>query len=108
MPIRRYRYTISYSDTFAVRNYDVSNAGQARGTVRIYNFSPEDVRLRPETRFQTEEGLIYRLQDWALVPTGDISTAYLDVEVIADHYDAQSTFMGTRGNIPSGTFLSLP
>jgi len=72
VPIRRHRYTISYTDTFTIKNYDVTNAGQATGLVRVYNFSDEDIRLRPETRLQTQDGLIYRIPDWAVIPAGDI------------------------------------
>ncbi len=79
----------------------------ATGTLTIINTSGRDWPLVEQTRFQTDDGLVYRIQQGVTVPSGGLSGAgTLDVFVVADELDANGLIIGERGNIgPSKFFL---
>lgn len=68
---------------------------RAAGTIIIYNnFSSEPQKLIANTRFQTDDGLIYRIKDAVVVPgmegSGDDATpGSLEVDVRADEVGAE-------------------
>ncbi|MBN1494837.1 hypothetical protein JW911_03840 [Candidatus Peregrinibacteria bacterium] len=79
----------------------------ATGTLKIINTSGREWPLIEQTRFQTSEGLIFRIQKSVNVPAGSISgPGSLDAYVVADEVDANGQIIGDRGNIgPSRFFL---
>lgn len=79
----------------------------ASGSLTIFNTSGKAWPLVEQTRFQTEDGLVYRIQQGVTVPAGSLSGAgTLDVFVVADELDANGLIIGERGNIgPSAFFL---
>jgi hypothetical protein len=79
----------------------------ASGTLTIINTSGREWPLIEQTRFQTDEGLVFRIQQGVTVPAGTLSgPGKLDVFVIADELDAYGQIIGDRGNIgPSKFFL---
>ena len=86
----------------------IENQGSnASGTITVYNVSGGERVLIKETRFQTEEGLVFRLQNEVTVPAGTTGNpGVLDVTVVADAVDANGGAVGDRGNIgPSRFFL---
>lgn len=108
VPIERYTYSIAFEDSFVVRNYDTDNANPAKGIIRVYNFSGESLRLRPGTRFETEEGLLYTADDWVVLDGGSPAQSYADVSVSAKYYDIHGVYIWERGNILSGLTMTLP
>lgn len=80
----------------------------ARGAITVINMSTAPWALVARTRFQTEEGLIFRTPNAVTVPAakGGIPGT-LDVAVSADEFDAYGQVIGARGNIP-GTKFFLP
>ncbi len=79
----------------------------ARGTITVINVSDNSWPLVPKTRFQTGEGLVFRLQTAVNVPAkqGD-KPGTLDVQVVADEKDVYEKVIGERGNIgPTKFFL---
>jgi hypothetical protein len=76
---------------------------KASGIITIYNnYSSEEQNLIRNTRFESPEGLIYRIQESVTVPgyTGsesNITPGSLDVEVVADEF-------GDEYNVDSATF----
>lgn len=76
----------------------------AEGTIIIYNEqSPEPVRLVTNTRFESENGLIFRINDPAIVPgystneNGDRVPGTITAEVFADD-------VGEEYNVPPSSF----
>lgn len=79
----------------------------ASGVITIINKSDHDWPLIVRTRFQTGDGLVFRLRDPVTVPpaNGD-EPGVLDVTVYADELDIYDQVIGERGNIgPSKFFL---
>jgi hypothetical protein len=80
----------------------------AQGTVTIVNTSNNAWPLIPKTRFQTADGLVFRLQTSLSVPAAaDAKTpGKIDALVIADEFDVNNQVIGDRGNIaPTQFFL---
>ncbi len=79
----------------------------ASGVVTIVNNSPNVWPLVTQTRFQTEEGLVFRLQAATTVPPSNSSgPGKIDAFVMADISDSYGAIVGERGNIgPTKFFL---
>ncbi|MEX0912978.1 MAG: hypothetical protein WDZ56_00445 [Candidatus Paceibacterota bacterium] len=75
---------------------------QATGNITIYNTGSESQRLITNTRFQTKEGLVFRIKDPAVVPAAtDGNPGSIVAEVFADE-------AGEKYNISAGTRLRVP
>ena len=80
----------------------------AYGNIRILNENPEPLTLVEGTRFQSPEGIIFRLQDSLNVPAGSSSKpGEVEVYVVADPEDSSGSPVGDRGNIGPSEF-TLP
>lgn len=79
----------------------------ARGVLTIVNLSPSPWDLAVRTRFQTNEGIVFRiLKAIRIPPARGQSPGMLDVPVVADEFDIYNQVLGNRGNIgPSKFFL---
>jgi hypothetical protein len=80
----------------------------SRGTVTVVNTGKTAWPLIAKTRFQTADGLIFRLQSPVNVPPAvdDKTPGTLEVAVIADELDAFNNVIGEKGNIaPTRFFL---
>lgn len=79
----------------------------ATGRLTIVNESGNPWPLISETRFQTDDGLVFRIKNPVTVPAaGADGPGRLDVDVVADEFDAFEQAVGERGNIePTKFFL---
>lgn len=83
----------------------------AQGFITIYNVSEDDWPLKNETRFQTEEGLIFRVKEGVFVPAKSVDAEGKEVPgtytaaVEADPFDIYDHPIGDRGNIGPATFI---
>ena len=83
----------------------------ASGELVILNTFPEERRLRPTTRFQTDTGIIFRIDDWVVLPAatldaqGAIVPGERIVTVQADEKDIYGELIGERGNITPRKFF---
>lgn len=79
----------------------------ARGRLTVFNTEPKPWPLIPNTRFQTQEGVVFRINQYLTVPAGRAGQpGSLDVDVVADEIDAYGQTIGDRGNIqPTKFFL---
>ncbi|PIR55195.1 hypothetical protein COU74_02215 [Candidatus Peregrinibacteria bacterium CG10_big_fil_rev_8_21_14_0_10_36_19] len=79
----------------------------ASGVITITNNTPTAWPLVAQTRFQTEEGLVFRLQAGTTVPaSGANGPGKIEALVVADITDSYGGIVGERGNIgPSKFFL---
>lgn len=79
----------------------------ASGVITIVNTSGNVWPLVERTRFQTDEGIVFRLQEGTTVPAANSAgPGTVDAFVVADITDAYGAIVGERGNIqPSRFFL---
>lgn len=77
------------------------------GKITIINESNHEWALKPRTRFQTAEGLVYRTSTFiAIPPATPEGFGTVEVSVTADEIDANGQAIGERGNIqPTSFFL---
>ena len=81
-------------------------ASNASGKITIINSSNNQWPLVAQTRFQTDDGLVFRIVDSVTVPpatNNGLGTA--EAFVIADQLDANGLIVGERGNIEASTFF---
>lgn len=81
---------------------------KAKGTIIVYNdYSESDQPLVKQTRFQTEDGKIYRIQESIVVPGQTASgPGSIEVEVVADEAGDEYNIDLTDFTIPG--FKDLP
>ncbi len=83
-----------------------SDASNASGVLTISNTTANDWPLVASTRFQTDEGIVFRLPNAVTVPAATATgPGTLEAFVKADPYDALGQIVGERGNIPPSYFF---
>jgi len=93
--------TIAFSSTGKI--FKGTNAS---GRLTIYNMFTEERPLIPRTRFQTPDGIVFRIQDYVTVPGArGGSPGKIEVNVVADEVDAYGNIVGERGNIGPSKFI---
>lgn len=92
----------------------IFTGSSASGWINVYNESAGDWLLIGGTRFQTDDGVVFRIPQQISVPgaveneEGEIVPGELKVRVNADDLDAYNDVTGDRGNIINGTYLKVP
>jgi len=95
--------------TFQATGKDAQGGLSASGKVMISNLSPNDWPLLPKTRFQTADGLVFRIGQAVTVPAGTADKpGQLEVAVLADPVDAFGQPIGDRGNLQADVKFFLP
>jgi len=86
---------------------------KATGRITIYNeYEEEEQRLLKETRFESPNGLIYRIPSSVVVPgltrdaTGNVIPGKIEVEVVADKPGEQYNIAPAKFTVPG--FKDLP
>lgn len=78
----------------------------ATGQITIVNSSKNAWPLIEQTRFQTSDGLVFRIQQGVNVPAASLTEpGKLQVYVVADETDANGMVIGERGNIGPSKFI---
>lgn len=78
----------------------------ATGKLTIINTTNQEWPLIAKTRFQTKEGIVFRVTNGVNVPAAtNQGVGKIDVFVIADPLDAYGVIAGERGNITPTTFF---
>ncbi len=105
-------YPIETTITKSITHYSTGkkfsdNGVNSSGKITIVNGTPNAWPLVATTRFQTDEGLVFRIQDGATVPAATTAgPGKLEVHVVADQVDAYGGIIGEKGDIgPSRFFL---
>jgi len=87
------------------------NGVNAKGKIKVINNSEDEWQLKKETRFQTEEGIIFRIKESITVPPkvtdeqGNSKQGEYIVAVEADPMDLYDNPTGDRGNIGPSKFI---
>lgn len=90
---------------FATGKKFSSRGANATGSITIYNTTPEDWPLMGKTRFQTNEGIVFRITGPVTVPGATAQGAgKIDAFVMADISDAYGGIVGDRGNLAPSKF----
>lgn len=58
----------SWTQTYTITTIDEFSVNLAQGELEVINELQEPIVLRPRTRFQTDDGLVYRSTDWVRIP----------------------------------------
>jgi hypothetical protein len=87
-----------------------AGGSNARGLVKITNRTDREFPLVTRTRFQTDEGLIFRSQGFIVVPAakGENVPGTIELGVVADESDINNVPIGDKGNIAQNTKLFIP
>ncbi|MBI5755123.1 hypothetical protein HZA41_02810 [Candidatus Peregrinibacteria bacterium] len=105
--IASYPVTATISKTLSYFSTGKISKGQnAVGKITVTNETAHDWPLVSKTRFQTKEGLIFRLTSSVTVPrAGAQGFGTLEIAVQADPFDAYDQPIGERGNIGKSEFF---
>ena len=106
-------YVIAYYpiDVTIEQSFEYTSTGQiftgtnASGYVTLLNERSTSWPLVAFTRLETEDGLIFRIQEAVTVPAASGSPGSAEVFVIADEEDSYGRVMGERGNIGPSSFV---
>jgi hypothetical protein len=94
-------------DSLATGKRFSERSANASGKITIINTSPTLWPLVPSTRFQTKEGIVFRINDSIDIPAAtNAGPGKSEAFVIADPVDTYGAVVGDKGNIaPSRFFL---
>ncbi|MFA6023659.1 MAG: hypothetical protein WC777_00350 [Candidatus Gracilibacteria bacterium] len=97
---------VEYTLTHPATGLITDESSNASGNLTILNTSSIERPLVKETRFQTEDGIVFRLQAEVIVPAASSAgPGSLVAFVVADPLDANGVAVGERGNIPASKFF---
>ncbi len=110
---RRESISFEHSMKFNVTAIDPNSISNAKGIIVIYNELTQDQDLKPNTRFTTDDGLVFRSEGWIKVPksktiNGVTEIGSIEVSVVADTVDIFGVSIWDRGNIPDGVTMTIP
>jgi hypothetical protein len=89
----------------------IFNGVNAKGKIKIINTSTDEWPLKGETRFQTEDGIVFRIKESITVPaaiadeSGNSIPGAFIANVEADPFDIYDEPIGERGNIGPSKFI---
>lgn len=111
--LRKMEIPVEITSKFTVTSIDPASSKNAIGIITIYNELTTEQELRPQTRFVTNDGLVYRSEGWVKVPAtralnGVTEIGMTELQVVADINDESGKLMGDRGNIAQWTNLIIP
>lgn len=99
---------------FNISTIDKMSAKNSYWKAVIYNELNTEQIFKPNTRFVTDDWLIYRSNDWIKVPPSSKSEDWkiiaweTETILLADMYDKSWKIIWIRWNIPEGTLLMIP
>lgn len=68
IPVRKITLPVVHTMRFTLDTIDPNSATKARGTVTLYNELAADQALKPNTRFISDDGVVFRSESWINVP----------------------------------------
>ena len=111
--MKRVSFPIEHVMKFSLDTIDPNSATSAQGMVTLYNELSQAQTLKPNTRFITDDGVVFRSDAWVNIPAaktinGITEIGVAEVLVRADQKDEAGKIIGIRGNIPTATLLTIP
>jgi hypothetical protein len=82
----------TYTMKFQLETVDPNSTTNSRGSITIYNETTTAQALKPQTRFVTLDGVVFRSVSWVNVPparslNGITEMGSIDVDIVADVRD---------------------
>lgn len=99
---------------FHVSTIDVASAKNAYWVVELFNELNTEQIFKPNTRFVSQDWLVFRSTEWIKVPpttkwwSGEIIVWKTEATITADMYDNMWKIIWVRWNIWAGIILSIP
>ena len=92
LTLKKIQLPVSYNMTFKLETVDPNSTSNAKGIITIYNELPAAQTLKPQTRFITLDGIVFRSVNWVNVPgarsiNGITEMGSIDVEAVASVRD---------------------
>lgn len=112
-PILQLSEEVSLEQSFDVNTFDPKTTKNAKWVIRVSNELPIEQQLRTGTRFVTQSGVVFRALSWVKLPPmrvvdGQVTPGQVEVAVVADPLDDKGVIIGTRGNIGTGVYMTIP
>ncbi len=106
-------FPIEQTMKFSLDTIDPNSATVAAWQIIVYNELTAPQQFKPNTRFVTEDGLVFRSQWYVDVPpshsvNGITEIGMVELTVKADPTDEAGRTIWVRGNILTDTYLSIP
>lgn len=105
---------VQLEETFTTSWVDESEIRKSSWKAIIYNNYPEVVNLKPNTRFQSQDWLLFEIEDWIKIPEATIWEDWkiiswkVEADLISKTKDANWKVMWSRWNIWENIKLILP
>ena len=111
--VRKMDLEIPMKYTFNVTAIDEMSTKNAYGTVEIYNELRQEQVFRPMTRFVTDDGIVFKTDEWLKIPATQVLSGVtvigkISTTLMADIYDLDGEIIGVRGNIGEDITLTVP
>ncbi len=111
--LRKVDIPTTYTMKFQLETVDPNSTTNARGTITIYNETTTAQALKPQTRFITLDGTVFRSMNWVNVPparsiNGITEMGSIDVEIMADVRDEAGGIIWQKWNITAGIDFTIP
>lgn len=111
--LKKIQLPVSYNMTFKLETVDPNSTSNAKGSITIYNELPTEQTLKPQTRFITLDGIVFRSVNWVSIPkarsiNGITEMGSVDVEVVASVRDDAWGIIWEKGNVSAGTDFTIP
>ncbi len=92
LSLRQVDIPATYTMRFQLETVDPNSTSNARGVITIYNETTTAQALKPQTRFVTLDGIVFRSVNWVNVPpakslNGITEMGTIDVDIVADVRD---------------------
>ena len=114
IPLQEITKLVTLNETFWTSWIDEESVIRASWEVTFYNKLPEKVRLRSNTRLQSDSGIIYTTQGSVDIPASFTDGSWKLIlwektsQIIAKLYDDENNFIWVRWNTWTGQLLMLP
>lgn len=109
LSIPYYTGKVDYEYTLSISTENIKHIiNPSAGNVKIYNKTPNELKLVSNTRFVTADGLTFLTREPIVIPPAiNGSTSELKVKLYAAEYDESENIIWVRGNIPAKTQLTI-
>ncbi|MFA5917558.1 MAG: hypothetical protein WC850_04995 [Candidatus Gracilibacteria bacterium] len=102
--IKKISKVVNLEEKFQTSGINPANSKKSSGKVIFYNSFAEDITLKPKSRIENKNGLLFETIETITIPSasidsnGKISPGILKVDVVAKDYDSNGRYIGSRGN----------
>lgn len=109
IPLTAISNTISLSETFATTGIDETKINRAKWKISVFNTLNEEIKLVPNTRFQSNNGTIFSTEEWIVIPAwNDENPWKINIFVSSQIKDNKGNIITQDANIKMGEMLIIP